>query len=110
MKNKNALTSAENHVELLQLFTHSRPFLPPSSSPYLLTQRLQVQSFQLLGHLSPPVAEPAIEVGRLEEMPSKAEEKHEVMLSDEVHFHVTHFAFSFQLFGLVLLVMNTQQQ
>lgn len=69
--------------------------LPPSSPPYLLTQRLQVQSLQLLGHLSPPVAEPAIEVGRLEEMPSKAEEKHKVMLTDELHFHVTHLTFGF---------------
>lgn len=95
MKNRNALTYAENCVELIQL-------LPLSSSPYLLTQRLQVQSLQLLGHLSPPVAEPAIEVGRLEEMPSKAEEKHKVMLSDEVLFLV--------FFGLVLLLINTQQQ
>lgn len=47
--------------------------LPPLLPPHLLTQCLKVQGLQFLGHLSPPVAEPAVKVGRLEEMPSDTE-------------------------------------
>lgn len=49
------------------------PVWNPSLPPHLLTQRLQVQGLQFLGHLSPPVAEPAVKVGRLEEMPWDAD-------------------------------------
>lgn len=44
-------------------------FTPSLSPPHLLTQRFEVQGFQFLRHLFPPVAEPAVKVGRLEEMP-----------------------------------------
>lgn len=50
-------------------------YTPSLSPPHLLTQRLEVQGFQFLRHLFPPVAEPAIKVGRLEEMPLNLEEK-----------------------------------
>lgn len=44
-------------------------YTPSLSPPHLLTQRFEVQGFQFLRHLFPPVAEPAVKVGRLEEMP-----------------------------------------
>lgn len=50
-------------------------YTPSLSPPHLLTQRLEVQGFQFLCHLFPPVAEPAVKVGRLEEMPSNLKKK-----------------------------------